>query len=98
MPEERIETGAHVWIAETRRAPNVAIDRTVKNFNRMDLTKASFEALDNGADTAILLSTESYVTEGPGFNIWIVRDLRLLTPGEMPSLSANGLRFQRGGR
>ena len=75
-----LETGAHIWIAETRRSPNVAIDQTVKNFNRMDLTKGTFEALDHGADAAVLLSTEGYVTEGAGFNIWIVRGKTLLTP------------------
>lgn len=82
VPRERIETGAHIWIAETRRAPNVAIDQTAKNFNRMDLTKGTLEALDRGADAAVLLSIEGYVTEGPGFNIWIVRGKTLLTPGD----------------
>ena len=81
VPRERIETGAHIWIAETRRAPKVAIDQTVKNFNRMDLTKGTFEALDHGADAAVLLSTEGYVAEGAGFNIWVVRGKTLLTPG-----------------
>jgi branched-chain amino acid aminotransferase len=33
VPRERVETGAHIWIAETRRAPNAAIDQTIKNFN-----------------------------------------------------------------
>ena len=73
VPRECVETGAHIWIVETRRAPNAAIDQTVKNFNRMDLTKGTFEALDQGADAAVLLSTEGYVAEGPGFNVWIVR-------------------------
>jgi branched-chain amino acid aminotransferase len=82
VPRERIQTGAHVWIAETRRAPNAAIDQTVKNFNRMDLTRGTFEALDHGADAAVLLSTEGYVAEGPGFNVWIVREGALLTPGD----------------
>jgi branched-chain amino acid aminotransferase len=82
VPRERVETGAHIWIAETRRAPNVSIDQRIKNFNRMDLTRATFEALDHGADAAVLLSMEGYVAEGPGFNIWIVRDKGLLTPGD----------------
>ena len=82
VPRERVETGAHIWIAETRRAPNAAIDQTIKNFNRMDLTKGTFEALDHGADAAVLLSIEGYVAEGPGFNIWIVRGKSLLTPGD----------------
>ncbi len=80
VPREHVETGVHIWIAETRRAPNAAIDQTVKNFNRMDLTKGTFEALDHGADAPVLLSTDGYVAEGPGFNIWIVRGKSLLTP------------------
>jgi branched-chain amino acid aminotransferase len=82
VPRERTETGAHVWIVETRRAPNVAIDQMAKNFNRMDLTKGTFEALDHGADAAVLLSTQGYLSEGAGFNIWIVRGKTLVTPGE----------------
>ena len=27
VPKERIKTGAHIWIVETRRAPNAAIDQ-----------------------------------------------------------------------
>lgn len=82
VPRERLETGAHMWIVETRRSPNVAIDQLAKNFNRMDLTKGTFEALDHGADAAVLLSTKGYLAEGAGFNIWIVKGKTLLTPGE----------------
>ena len=48
----------------------------------MDLTAAHFEALDNGADQPVLLSTDGYLTEGPGFNVWIIRDGKALTPGD----------------
>ena len=48
----------------------------------MDLTAAHFEALDAGADQPVLLSTDGYVTEGPGFNVWIIRDGKALTPGD----------------
>jgi branched-chain amino acid aminotransferase len=82
VPRERIETGAHIWIAETRRAPNASIDQSAKNFNRMDLTKGTFEALDHDADAAVLLSIEGYVAEGAGFNIWVIRGKALLTPGD----------------
>jgi branched-chain amino acid aminotransferase len=79
---DRVETGAHVWIVETRRAPNEAIDQTAKNFNRMDLTKGTFEALDHNADAAVLLSTLGYISEGAGFNIWIAQGKTLCTPAE----------------
>lgn len=82
VPKERVETGAHLWIVETRRAPNVSINQRVKSFNRMDLTCGQFQALDNGADQPLLLSTEGYLTEGPGFNVWIVKGDRARTPGD----------------
>jgi branched-chain amino acid aminotransferase len=82
VPRDRSETGAHVWIVETRRAPNEAIDQTAKNFNRMDLTKGTFEALDRGADAAVLRSMQGYIAEGAGFNIWIAQGKTLFTPAE----------------
>src|SRR5262249_27336863 len=82
VPRERTETGAHVWIVETRRAPNVAIDQRAKNFNRMDLTKGTFEALDHGADAAVLLSTEGDRAEGAGLNMWTVGGKTWVTPRE----------------
>lgn len=82
VPRDRIDSGAHLWIVNTRRAPNEAINQKVKNFNRMDLTQGQFEAADHGADGPLLLSTTGKLTEGPGFNIWIVRGNKLLTPGE----------------
>ena len=82
VPRDRVETGTHLWVAETRRAPDVAINQRIKSFNRMDLTRAQFEAFDAGADAPLLLSTDGYLTEGPGFNVWILRDGKALTPGD----------------
>lgn len=82
LPKERMETGGHLWIAETRRAPDAAINQRVKNFNRMDLTRGQFEAADAGADAPVLLSLDGNVTEGPGFNVWIIKDRKVVTPGE----------------
>ena len=82
VPRERVQTGAHLWLAETCRAPDAAINQKTKNFNRMDLTRAQFEALDAGADAPVLPSTEGFLTEGPGFNLWIVKDGSVLTPGD----------------
>lgn len=79
---DKMKAGAHLWIAGTRRAPDAAINQRCKNFNRMDLTAAHFEALDAGADQPVLLSTDGHLTEGPGFNVWIVRDGKALTPGD----------------
>src|ERR1700712_3552599 len=74
------ERGAHLWIASVPRVPDASVDPSVKNYQWGDLTTGLMEAHDNGFDTAILCDAEGFVTEGPGFNIFIVRDGRVLTP------------------
>ena len=80
VPESCARGGVHLWVAETRRVPDAAIDQRVKNFNRMDLTRAQFEALNAGADAPLLCSTEGYIAEGPGFNLWLLRGRTAFTP------------------
>ena len=41
---------------------------------------ASMEAKDKGYDEALLLDYEGYCAEGPGENLFIVKDGKLLTP------------------
>ena len=72
--------GAHLWIAGTPRVPDASVDPTVKNYQWNDLTSGLFEAHDNGFDTAVLLDAGGLVTEGPGFNVFVVRDGRVTTP------------------
>ena len=74
------ERGAHLWIASTPRVPDASVDPTVKNYQWSDLTSGLMEAHDHGFDTAILCDADGYVTEGPGFNIFMVKDGRVLTP------------------
>ena len=93
VPRERVQTGAHLWLAETCRAPDAAINQKTKNFNRMDLTRAQFEALDAGADAPVLPSTEGFLTEGPGFNLWIVKDGSVRPQGIPYSKGLRVLRF-----
>ncbi len=74
------ERGGHAIIAKTPRTPADSIDPTIKNYNRADMTRAMFEAEDAGAHTPILLDHDGYVSEGPGFNVFAVRDGRATTP------------------
>lgn len=80
IPKDVQERGAHLWIASTPRVPDASVDPTVKNYQWSDLTTGLFEAHDNGFDTAILCDSDGFVTEGPGFNIFVVKDGRVLTP------------------
>jgi branched-chain amino acid aminotransferase len=56
------------------------VDPTIKNHHWGDLTRAEKEAHAKGAKTAFLLDHDGNLTEGVGFNIFIIKDGRLLTP------------------
>lgn len=74
IPPDVQARGAHLIVARTPRIPSDSVDPTVKNFHWGDLTQALFEALDAGADGAILLDHQGFVTEGPGYNAFCVVD------------------------
>ena len=81
IPPEVAERGAHIKISESsERISPASVDPRVKNYHWGDMTKALFEALDEGYDTTVLRDAEGRITEGPGFNIFMVRDERVLTP------------------
>ena len=75
-----MERGAHLVVAETLRIPARSVDPRAKNFHWSDLTRGQFEAHDRGADFCVLLDEDGHVTEGPGFNLFVVADGRLATP------------------
>lgn len=77
---EHYERGIHLIIAKTLRIPPESFDPRVKNFLWGDMTAGLFEALDRGADFAVLLDGEGNVTEGPGFNVFSITDGRVATP------------------
>jgi len=68
------------WIAkQVTRIPAASLDPRVKNYHWGDFTAGLFEAKDRGYETVILLDENGQVTEGPGFNVFAVRDNRLIT-------------------
>jgi len=48
---------------------------------------ASIEARDDGYDEALLLDVDGYVAEGPGENLFVVKDGRLLEPAPTSALT-----------
>ncbi len=50
--------------------------------NYLNSILASTEAKREGADEAIMLSVDGYVAEGPGENLFLVRNGKLVTPDE----------------
>lgn len=80
IPKDVQERGAHLWIASKPRVPDASVDPTVKNYQWSDLTSGLFEAQDHGADSAIVCDEAGFVTEGPGFNVFVVKDGAVRTP------------------
>jgi branched-chain amino acid aminotransferase len=80
VPPERQAVGINLALVDNRRTPTEAIDPRVKNFNWMDLQRGLFEALDRGADNAVLCTPAGHLAEGPGFNLFIVKGGALSTP------------------
>ncbi len=74
------ERGAHLIIAKTERIPPESVDPTIKNYHWGDMIGALFEVEDAGADNAVLLDRDGFVTEGPGFNVFMVRDGKVCSP------------------
>lgn len=74
------DRGAHLAIADTRRIPPESVDPTAKNFHWADFTSGQFEALDRHAEFCLLLDTDGHVTEGAGYNVFMVIDGTVVTP------------------
>lgn len=75
-------SGIRAKISSVRRIPLEALDPRIKSLDYLNLVMAKFDAIDAGMDEAILLDTDGYVSEGPGYNIFIVSQGRLITAPE----------------
>ena len=79
--EEVIERGAHLKVPDSiSRISSSAVDPTAKNYHWGDFTQGLFEAKEAGFDNTLLLDNNGYVTEGPGFNVFIIKDRKVKTP------------------
>jgi branched-chain amino acid aminotransferase len=78
--EEMRERGIHLHISEVLRIPPQSVDPAIKNFHWGDLTKGLFEAYESGCDMPVLVDQDGNVAEGPGFNVFAVKEGRVTTP------------------
>ena len=77
---EKQEQGLHIIVGKTPHIPDACVDSRFKNYHWGDLTQARLEAADVGADSAVLLTTDGRLSEGPGFNLFFIDGGRLMTP------------------
>ncbi len=73
-PPEKQATGIDLHISERQRIAPASVDPTVKNYHWLDLVQSMFDAYDLGRDTSCVVDAAGNVTEGPGFNVFMVKD------------------------
>lgn len=78
-PEQR-EAGLSIVLSDIRRIPPDSVDPTVKNYHWLDFVMGLYDAYDRGAQSTVLTDAGGNLAEGPGFNIFTVRQGRIATP------------------
>ena len=79
-PEQQAEGLDLVVARQSRRIAPTSVDPTMKNFHWGDFNRALFEANDRAAQHVVLVNDEGAITEGPGFNVFALKDGVLHTP------------------
>ena len=79
-PEQR-ETGLSIAISHIQRISPESVDPRVKNYHWLDFVMGLYDAYDRGAGSVVLRDASGNLTEGPGFNIFIVKNGTIATPG-----------------
>ena len=74
------QNGLHLIVSSKQRIPVESVDPAVKNYHWLDFVMGLFEAYDRGGETAVVVDSQGNITEGPGFNIFAVKDTAITTP------------------
>jgi branched-chain amino acid aminotransferase len=74
--------GLDLIVSQRQRIPPQSVDPTVKNYHWLDLVMGQFEAYDKGGETVAVVNGKGNIAEGPGFNIFSVKNKILTTPRE----------------
>ena len=76
------QKGLNLVVSHKQRIPAESVDPIIKNYHWLDLVMGQFEAYDRGGETAVVVDSHGNIMEGPGFNIFIVKDSELTTPAK----------------
>src|SRR5215470_20256248 len=79
---EQIRAGGKAMIASTRALPVQCLDPKIKSLSRLHFDLAVLQGKAAGADVSIMLDLDGRVTEGPGFNVFVVRNGEMFSPPE----------------
>ncbi|MBS0448033.1 MAG: aminotransferase class IV [Proteobacteria bacterium] len=73
-PRDKQLAGIDLHVSRRQRIAPASVDPTVKNYHWLDLVMSLHDAYDRGADTSCVVDGQGRVTEGPGFNVFVVKD------------------------
>ncbi|MDA1188630.1 MAG: aminotransferase class IV [Chloroflexi bacterium] len=77
------QNGAHIVVPRTRSYSSQSLDPKIKHYSRMNFNLAELEAHDIDPESWPVLTDENgNLTEGTGYNFFIVTDGVLRTPGD----------------
>jgi len=79
-PREFYEKGLEIVIAKTKRNIKEALNPNIKSLNYLNNILAKIEAIKANVEEAIMLSSDGYVAECTGDNIFIIKGSALITP------------------
>ena len=77
---EKQERGLHAVIGSKQRIAPESVDPTVKNYHWLDLETGLLESYERGGETVILIDADHNVVEGPGFNVFAIKNATISTP------------------
>ena len=78
-PADHLERGLHLVASAVRRDPENPL-AALKTTSRADYVYARVEARDAGADDALFLTIDGYLSEATSANLFLVRRGELATP------------------
>jgi branched-chain amino acid aminotransferase len=77
---EQQERGLHLHVSSIPRIPAESVDPTVKNYHWLDMEMSLFEAYEHDANFVVLKDGQGNLTEGPGYNLFALKDGKWTTP------------------
>ncbi len=78
--QNALRPGVTVAISSVRRVPSVSLPSHVKHSNYLNSVLARAEATETGADEALMLTVEGYLSECSSANFFVVSGSILFTP------------------
>jgi branched-chain amino acid aminotransferase len=73
-PPDKQRQGIDLHVSDRVRIGPESVDPRVKNYHWIDLVQSMFDAYDRGRDTSVVVDAQRNIAEGPGFNVFMVKD------------------------